>query len=415
MRELLWSYLGRSSGLIVNLAVLPMYSRSMKPADFGAVALVLSLLAMLSLLDLGTTQRISHGLADTTRPVQARLLLLRTAERTLCLAGLTLSLPLLAIAAITIGASILPAVMLALSLLLAQWLLTVQTTALQALRAQKSAALLSAGGLTARAVLTLCALLFIRAELEVFLFAYLIATIALSWISGRLIRRRLPERDHPAPRPRWRDCLVYLHESRALIWAGLVGAIATQADKTLISSLVSPADLAPYFLATTLATAPLSIMGAPLVQYLQPILSGQLARRELAQYRQSCRFGLAAACLLVVAPCVALGLLANEVCRLWLGDAASTATIASYCRILLVGYAIAATGYIPFAMVMAHGDFGFQARWATGAMVLQLLGVTAAAWCHRIDLVCWTTVVYYAFSTIGLGMRSHMLARRFAS
>lgn len=411
MRELLWVYLGRSSGLIVNLVFLPLYSRWLGAEAFGIVAVVLSVSSMLTVLDLGTTQRVTNGLANTGHPGSQRLFLLASLD--LCLRLVAAGLASLALAVVVAlgGVDIGITVALAAGLLWAQWRLNLHLTALQASHEVRAAAVVGLGGLGLRGGASAMLLWQFGAGIDAFLLTQATITFALVAACRARLRWLLAGAD-ASRRAGWRDALAHLRGSKALIWTGLVGALSTQADKVLISTLMSPTDLAPYFLAATLAGAPLSVLGAPLAQVLQIRFARHLVARDTAGYRATWRFGLGGAGLAVVLPCGLIALAADPICLHWLGDAELAERVAHYTRLLLIGYAMAALGYIPYAAVMARADFGFQARLATVAMVLQLAGFTVAASLHQVEGLCWTWAAYFGFCSLGLALRSRHLDRQ---
>lgn len=413
LRELLWVYVGRSSGLVVNLAFLPLYSRLLGADEFGVLALILSASNLLSVLDLGTGQRATQVLADVHRSAGHRLAVLAAMALSLRLAAIGFTTLALLIAGLVGAQSQLILMVLASALLAAQWQLNLSVQALYAAQDSRAAALFCLLGLSFRAVLGAGVLWGFATGLEAWLVGQALVTAVLAHLCRwRLQVHLLPPDEHPPLRARWPDALAHVRSSKALIWTGLVGAVSTQADKALISGLMSPAELAPYFLATTLATAPLSLLGAPLAGYMQTRFARQCAAGDGPGYRRSWRFGLLAAFVGVALPCAVLAGLADAVCQRWLHDTSQAASVATLARLLLLGCAIGALGYIAHAAVMAIGDYNFQARVATAAMGLQLVGFIAAASAHRLDAMCWTWVAYFSFCSAALAWRSQTLHRQ---
>lgn len=405
-RELVWVVAGRSAGLFVNLLFLPVYSARLGPSAFGEAALVLAFLALLALFDLGTTQCLNLELGQAQRPGTERMWRVRVSGRLLASATV-LCLPL----ALVVPTRS-PEVLLATALLVGlQWQWQLQLAALQASQHFRQAACLNVAGQLLRAAASWLALSRPQAGLTEFLMAQALLTAPAWWATRLAVQRLLNPQGAALPRVAWADVLAQLRRSRALVWSGLVGALATQLDKPLISSWLSPEALAPYFLATTLAAAPLSLLGAPLAQYLQTRMSTMVAQGNRQAQAQLLRFGFVAAFFGVAMPCLIISWGAEPVAGLWLRDAASVPEVAAHARILLLGYAIAGIGYIPFAIVMAHGDFGFQSRWATTAMLLQMAALAGAAWAGSVTAMCWAWVGYFGWATLGLAWRARWLLR----
>lgn len=403
-RELIWVVAGRSAGLVVNLLFLPLYSVKLGPTAFGQAALVLALVALLALFDLGTSQCLNQELGQPQRSPGDRLWRVRVSGRLLASATV-LCLPLLVLLPTRS-----PEVLLCTAGLVGlQWQWQLQLAALQASQHFRQAAWLNVGGQLLRAAATWLALSRPQAGLMEFLLAQALLTAPAWWATRLAVRRLLNPQGAVLPRVAWADVLTQLRQSRALVWSGLVGALATQLDKPLISTWLSPGALAPYFLATTLAAAPLSLLGAPLAQYLQARMSTVVAQRNRQAQGQLLRFGFAAALFGVSIPCLIISWSAEPIVGLWLRDGASAPAVAALARILLLGYAIAGIGYIPFAIVMAHGDFGFQSRWATTAMLLQMVALAGAAWAGSVTAMCWAWVGYFGWATLGLAWRARWL------
>ena len=78
--SLILLYFGKVAGLVINLVFIPIYSRELGTQQFGAVAIILSMQALMITLDLGMATLISRELSDTTKSKAQRVRVLQNAE-----------------------------------------------------------------------------------------------------------------------------------------------------------------------------------------------------------------------------------------------------------------------------------------------------------------------------------------------
>jgi O-antigen/teichoic acid export membrane protein len=150
--------------------------------------------------------------------------------------------------------------------------------------------------------------------------------------------------------------------------AVLVGLVASQSDRLILGRTASLGDLGVYAVAAAIGSALLG-MQQPVVRVFLPRLT-----REAATGGQASRRALGAMFLAMfvvgVLPAVTLIALAREVLQMFFTDAAAiTAGIAAM-RLLLVGVIVAAPLSCAYAILIAHGRYGFM-------FFLNLVGASA--------------------------------------
>ena len=195
------------------------------------------------------------------------------------------------------------------------------------------------------------------------------------------------------------EAIGLIKQGRSITLFTVAGASVMQLDKPLISAFSSAANVAPYFLATTVCMLPIALLAGPLSQYFQPkILIAIEAQNTQAAQQLLQRFVL----LLLLAiglPSLALWLVRDWAIGLWLGPSATNAIIAHYVAIMLPGFAMGALGFVPYALLLSSKDFRYQAQMSVALTVVTLAAVALFAWLQRVDAVCFTYMFYHIAST----------------
>lgn len=393
---LLMLYGSRLASVVVSLLFVPFYASQLGPHAFGQVALIVSAQALIVMLDLGMAALTTRDLA--AEPDMGRALAAwQAAERLLSLAFGLLALPALALAA-WLGWPLL----LGVAILGLFWAVTLQNLTQAAMVARgdvQRAAALQGGGMLLRALLTAAVLAWLEASLRGFL---------LSQCAGALlhmaVNRHLGQRELGPARLEKLELPGLARRGLPLFLVGVAGAAVLQADKLLVGVLMSPAAVAPYFLATTFCLTPVAILAAPVAQFFQPQIIGAHEQPALLQRRTH---QLTLTLLATVAlPTALLWVTREPLIRLWLRDAGLVGEVGALSAVMLPAAAIGAVGNVPLALLNARADFGFQARLSGTLTVLTLIGVALAAAHQRLQAVCWVYMVYYTVLTVLLWWRA---------
>ncbi|WP_339456853.1 lipopolysaccharide biosynthesis protein [Pseudomonas sp. EA_65y_Pfl1_P120] len=407
-------YAGRSSSLLVAFLFLPLYSRLLGSSQFGIVAVILSLQALLVMMDLGMSTLISREVSVATRTNESLLTLVRTAE--LSLTGFyTLSLFIaVALKLLYFGEAVSWVVVVGAVLLF--WLLVMQNLYYCSLIARRSYTLgsgLQMLGVGIRACITAAALSWLSATIEVFIITQLIVT-ALHWgLSRYILTSALVEdvdREISIKRPSVSDALALTKMGGALVLFSAAGAAVTQLDKPIISMFASASSVAPYYLASLLCMTPISILAGPVSQYFQPIFlreAGQDEGRDGPQ-KTALRFALSVFVVTAV-PTVILWWFRVPIIDLWMGAGENNGTIATYVAILLPGLAIGAFGFIPYSQLIYAKDYRFQAVMSACLTVVTLVLATIAAVGKNVEAVCYVYSAYHTASTVVSWIRASTL------
>jgi len=221
-----------------------------------------------------------------------------------------------------------------------------------------------------------------------------IATAASRWLPGRPGRAEM------------RGLLVFGANTTGV---QLVNYITSNLDSVLIGRFWGPATLGFYDRAYQLFRMPLVQLAAPLTRVALPVLSRVAVTDAFSHYVAQM---LRLVSYVLSGLFVVLSVFATPVVLLMLGPGWEESV--PLLRLLAVGGAIQALGYVYYWVFLATGKTGLQLRYALvtrAAMVVMLLlaapfGVTAVAVAVLIGLlVNWLVLTLFAIPRTGLGRR----------
>lgn len=404
-------YASKGGGVVVGVAILPQFNRLLGAQQFGIVAAVLSFQALLLILDLGMSTLVGADIAAGNSEHASEYRTWRTAEHVITWTYAAL-LPLALLGGHLIQSPITAVDLTAMMVLF--WSLTVQNIGQSALLAKYRYA--EAGGIQVVGVLlrggvTLLAMALFGATVTMFLLTQA-ACSALHMLVTRVRCRQVLSNDGGQDMTWVHGGLAMVRRGRSLMLFSIAGAAVMQLDKILVSVFLSPAQMTPYYLTTTLCLTPISVLAGPISQYFQPKLINAIASKEAAATPHIIRRFASLLVIATVVPTAILWLLRAPIIGAWLSHGPESFAVAHYTAILLPGVAIGAFGYLPYVVLVAHQDFAFQARVSMALTVITLAGVTAAAWAGSIVAVCWIYATYHSSSTLVSFCRCMWLERK---
>jgi len=387
---------------LVGVLILPQFNRLLGAEQFGIVALILSFQALLIVLDLGMSTMVGRDIAalDAHAP---------QAYRTWRMAETVLSVMYAALALVALLAWPLLDVSLSqaqlLGVLLLFWALTMQNICQSGLLARRH--FVEAGGLQLLGVLirglaTWLSMLWIEASLSVFIISQTLCALLQFGVTHMRCHQRLASK-HPQESlgsASLRDCWQFAIRGRSLMLFGLAGAAVMQLDKVLISSLVSPAALAPYFLSSLLCLTPLSFLAGPIAQFFQPRVVRAISLGDNTGTTRVMEPFVSALVLLTIVPTAALWIFRAPIIGIWLGMPDQAQVVAHYTGILLPGIGLGALGFIPYVILVGKQDYRFQARLSVVLTAMTLGGTAGFALFGQVEAICWVYAAYHGLSTI---------------
>lgn len=406
-------YASKTGAILVGVFILPQFNRLMGAEQFGVVAVIFSFQALLMVLDLGMATIVGRDIAAAEPHSPEAFRLWRSAE-TVIGAMYAVLVPIAFAAKALLGLPLSSLELLGTLLLF--WSLTIQNIGQSALLARHhfvDAGGIQVTGVAARGGITLLALMYIDATLSVFVAAQLACALLQAAVTHIRCRQLLrPASDEPLPAaPQLPECLSVALRGRSLMLFGLAGAAVMQLDKVIVSTLVSPAAMTPYFLATLLCLTPLSVLAGPVAQFFQPRLIRAISINDHDTIRRTMAPFVTAVVLITAIPTAILWLVREPLVTAWLSVPDQVHDVAHYTSILLPGIAVGALGFIPYVTLIGRQDYRFQARLSAAMTVATLLAAAGMAQFGSIEGVCWVYAAYHAMSTLASWARCIHLER----
>jgi O-antigen/teichoic acid export membrane protein len=403
--SMLMLYAGKTSGILVNLVFLPIYSLKLGPEEFGIVAVILSLQALLMMLDLGVSTVVGRDVAANEASPGELLRQIFSAELGLVLfyGVLMLAIGICFLAGFNFGIGAFAAlgVVVMIMLLVLQ---NLHYNAIIARRAYAAASALQLVGNLTRASGTAFFLAYVSPTLTAFIVSQLVGALLQASASRYLCVREFKNasyRHEPVVSETYiRSMVALLHRARPLALLSAAGAAVTQLDKPIISYFMSPSSVAPYFLAMTYCMVPMAVLAPPVAQFFQPlVINAALAGGGKSAFRTMRIFTISLVGITLL-PSAALYFLSDTLVGVWLHRGPLVEQTLGYIQILLPGLAIGALGYIPYSLLLASSDYKFMAILSTCMTVITLLIAIIAASQQSVLAVCVTYAIYHAGSTV---------------
>jgi O-antigen/teichoic acid export membrane protein len=408
--SMLMLYAGKTSGIVVNLVFLPIYSLALGPEVFGIVAVILSLQALLLMLDLGMSTVIGRDIAANESPPGQLLKQVFSAELGLVFFyfALILVVGILALAGFRFGMELFipPALVVLFMLLVLQ---NLHYNAIVARRSYTAASALQLVGNLVRAAGTALVLTYVSPTLVGFV-AIQVAGGLLQFIAARHLCIRefksdLGNQEPITQQSLWQSTFELLRRAKPVALLSAAGAAVTQLDKPIISFFMGPSSVAPYFLAMSYCMVPMAVLAGPVAQFFQPLVINAVSAGDEKRAFNIMRMFTVALLTITLLPSAVMYLLSDLLVGLWLHQGPLVKTTLDYIKVLLPGLAIGALGYLPYSLLLVTRDYKFMATLSTSMTAVTLLAAAFAASQKSVWLVCVIYATYHAGSTILQWMR----------
>lgn len=368
--ELAGSYAGLTLNALITLLLLPVYVRLLGAAEWGSVALCMTLQGLLFAADAALSPPLLRDVATAAAQghqvaVYRRYLRLYGVIALGLFAAGQLALLLLPL----FGALPAEVPLWPLRLVLVQFLFQFCNNAAigywNGVLQQRRANLRLAAALLIKHAAALALLMFWRADALAYLLPFAVVGAA-----EFVLNRRALLRAAPAAPPSAVAATNGIDVGAYAAAAGL-GLIGGQIDRIVLSLYLPAVDYGRYFLASTVVLS--------LLQLQQPLLRSFLPRLATADPWQPWLWAMLRASLLLVAlPSVLLSLAPEPLVRLWLHDAAAAAAIAPLLSLMLPAVALLAA-YAPFgALLLGQRRYRLLTRINAVALLAQLLVLAVA-------------------------------------
>jgi O-antigen/teichoic acid export membrane protein len=388
---------------VIGIVMVPVLLRYMGPEAYGLVGFFAMLQGWFLVLDLGFSAALSREAARRKGQLAEMgdlRLLLRGVERLFALLGASVALCALVLAPFVattwLQAERLPteevraAFVLMTFAALLRWMSGLYRGVIGGLERQVWLGVFSSLVATARFVGVLLVFAWVGTGPGAF-FTYQLAVAAIELVvAAAAAYRWLPSGEGPVQLPRSPARPVRSLGMFALstAFASLVWALATQADKLLLSRMLTLTEFGYFSVAVVAASAVLT-MTNPLGMAVLPRLS-RLVREEdlagtIALYRRATQT-TAVACVPIV---LVMGCFSERMLWAWTGDAATASQASSVLAPYAVGYGFLALAALPYYLQHARGSLGLHLKGSMLFVVVLLpllwvsverLGMAGAGW-----------------------------------
>ena len=396
-------FASRAGGVLVMLFFIPYFYRLLGAEQFGVVAVILSLQALLMMIDLGMSTMVGRDIAMLGHDSSQAIKTWRNAEAVLTLYYLAILLLAFAwrLVSSAMGLSEISVVLVVMMF----WALVLQNlgqTVLLGAKSFKIASTIQLFGALFRASATVISLQHFSATVFVFITAQLLTAliqlIVTRWVCNVALREYLHKSKQV--KNEISDCIELVKRGKPLLISGLAGAAVMQLDKPIIAAFNSVQEVSTYFLAVTFCMTPIAVLAGPVVQYFQPSLIACLSKKDQSETRVIIVQFVWMLLLATMLPSAVLWLYRDFWLNLWLGEQPTMAKISSYVMILLPGVAVGSFGYIPVVLLTAAQEYKFQARLALFLAIGTLSAIFIFAWKNSLQLICWVYVSYFILATV---------------
>jgi O-antigen/teichoic acid export membrane protein len=334
-------YASIAVGALVTLLVVPLYAARLGTSAWGVAALCLTVLGVLSALDLALSPLALRDVAQAAQRGRAYAAWRRYRRLYVgsALALATAALVIVAGLAATgiVDTALVPPLVLVLVQFVFQFANNAAVAWWNGRGEQRVANLRTLGFLVLRHALALGVVMVAPRNALAWLVPFTLVAVVEYGVNAAAVRREAgdePALDADAVHERW-------HALAGFGAASALGVATTQIDRVALSLALSLEVYGTYFLVATLMLAFLQLQVPIHRAYMPRIATAAAPRREvLAMWKTSA--------VLIVLPCLALAALPELVLRVWLHDAAVAAAGAEALRAMLVAVALIAS-YAPVA------------------------------------------------------------------
>lgn len=381
----------------MNVAFVPVYLNYMGAEAFGLVGIYVSLQAWFALLDIGMAPTIGREMARFTAgaySAQAVRDLFRTMELLyFCLAallacGFALVAPWVAsdwLRRETLPAALVADVLVIIGCVAAlRWLTGLYRSGITGLQQQVWLNVAGSVFATVRGFGVVAVLVWVSPSVYAFFLYQGLITVIEALALAMKTRRLLPQARH-APAFRWSVLKDIWKYSAGIAAITLLSFLLGQADKLLLSKLLTLTDFGYYTLAGTLAGT-LFMLSGPVVTATFPRFT-ELATKKATGDLAALYHSAAQAVSLAVLPAGAvLVFFAEHLLLLWTGNAHTAHEVSRLLSVIGVGAVLNALMAVPGNMLLSHGH--------TRPIVL----VNAAAVTILLPAIYWGATAYGAIA-----------------
>lgn len=372
-RNLIANYLGQGWSAVMGIAFVPLYIKYLGVEAYGLIGLFSVLQAWLGLLDMGMTPTLSRQMARFTGggvDAQSIRNLLRTVEMIAVLIAAIMSGSLWAasdwIATYWLQTSKLPietvasafTIMGAVTAL--RFLEGIYRSSIIGLQKQVSFNVISSAMATLRGLGAVAVLAWIKPDIGTFFFwqgaVSILTLLILAWVTYQAL---------PMSARSGRFSFAELHGvmrfAGGMMGISLLSLLLMQADKILLSKLLTLSEYGYYMLASTVAGA-LYMMVYPIGQTWFPRLSELHAQGDVASLTNAYHLSAQLVSVTMGSAAIVLIVFSEKILYVWTNDVGLVYSTATLVSLLAFGNLLNGLMWIPYQTQLAFGWTGLTVR-----------------------------------------------------
>ncbi len=365
-RNIVANIAGKGWAALLSLAVLPAYVHFLGIEAFGLIGFFLSLMAILSLLDLGLGTALNRQFAQYSMQsgkAQAMRDLLRSLEIIYWLIGIAIGVAVAALAPVIAAYWLKPQqlsnetvtqtlTMMGIAIAF-QWPRALYGGGLMGLQRQVAFNLLSSITGTVNNVGGVLIVWLVSPTIQAFVAWYMALSLVDTLLTRLLLWRSLPEAPARA---------AFNGQLLADIWrfaAGMTGisvmsVILTQLDKMILVKVL-PLDAFGYYSLASRAAGGLSYVIGPICAAFFPRFSQLVAKNDTQELARIYHRGCQLMSVLILPLAVVLALFSYELLLIWTQDRSIAENSHLILSLLTVGTALNGVASLPYALQLAYG------------------------------------------------------------
>jgi O-antigen/teichoic acid export membrane protein len=399
------NFTGKAWTSLISIIFVPIYLKLLGIEAYGLIGLYLSLMALLSVLDMGLSTTLSRELARLTAAPgneQEARDLVRSMEAAYWGIGILVALTTFLLAPFIAKYWVNPkgvteetirrAVMVMGFVAGFDWPVALYTGGLMGLQRQVQLNAIRAAMATFQAVGAVLVLWLISPTIFAYFLWQVAASMAQTTLLAFCLWKNLPRTDRKT-----------LFQGGLLLknWrftAGITGisvlvTLVTQTDKILLSKLLSLESFGYYILAFNVANA-LHNLSSPFFMALFPKFSQMVMERNEPELTALYHSGSQFLSLAILPVAVTLGVFAPEILTLWLRNPVTVENTQLLLRLILVGTMFNALMIPPYAFQLASGwtRLSFAANAVAASLVLPAIYLAASRYGAVGAAIVWITL-----------------------
>jgi len=365
-KNLLANFAGRLWASGISLVFIPLYIHFLGIESYGLIGVYLSLMALVSVLDMGLSTTLNRELARlSTVPGNAQEArdLVRSMEAVYWGIGLLVALATILLAPLVpkywvnpkgVTAETVQEAVMMMGLVIAfDWPAALYTGGLLGLQRQVQLNSIRAGMGTLQAIGAVLVLWLVSPTISAYFLWQIVVVVAQTTTLAVVLWSNLPRTNRKV---RFQRGLLTKNWKFTAGVSGItvLATILTQADKVILAKMLSLEAFGYYVLAFNVASS-LNLVTSPMFSALFPKFSQLFMEKKTVElsdlYHKGCRF----LSILTFSIALTLALFSRETLQIWIRDAVTVERTHLLLSVVVVGTALNALMILPYTIQMAYG------------------------------------------------------------